>query len=59
MVCFARGKITELGGSDPALGHSRVPKVMLGVAPALAGTSRQRVLRGRVGQRREFVRQHV
>jgi hypothetical protein len=32
------GKITELGGSDPALGHGSVPKVMLGIAPALAGT---------------------
>ena len=49
---------TRLGGSDPTYSAFSRPKSS-GVAPALAGTSRQRVLRGRVGQRREFVRQHV
>ncbi len=37
----------------------RAAQKFRGVAPALVGTSRQRILRGRVGQTREFVTQHV
>jgi len=45
-------------GATPLFGGRSAQKFGR-VAPALVGTSRQRVLRGRVGQPREFVRQHV
>ncbi len=45
-------------GATPLFGCQSAQK-FLRVAPALGGTSDQRVLRRRVGQPREVVRQHV